>query len=119
MSVSHEITSETIAHNIIDDTVTHDVIIESITHEIGNEQGPPWPKWNPWDGISIEWETPTGVIDWTNTNYALAHTPSKWVRLYVNGVRQKEPGDYTLSSNIISFESPLIPWDILLADYNF
>lgn len=104
----------------VDDEITT-VTIEEVTTviEFTAEQGPPWPKWNPWDGISIEWETPTGVIDWTNTNYALAHTPSNWVRLYVNGMRQKEPGDYTLSSNIISFESPLIPWDILLADYNF
>jgi hypothetical protein len=54
-----------------------------------------------------------------NTIYALAHTPSNGVRIYLNGIRLRENIDYTRSSNILTFISPPVPWDLLLADYNY
>lgn len=114
INITEEITTVTIGEEIsmvtIEETVT---VIET------DGQWPPWPPWPPWDGSSSSWEIPIGTINWINTNFALAYTPVNWIRVYVNGMRQKNTIDYTISSNIISFIVPLIPWDILLADYNY
>lgn len=70
--------------------------------------------------VFIEWEIPSGTINSVNTNYSLANTPStNRDKIYLNGIRQKRTFDYTLSSNIITFISAPIAWDILLADYNY
>ena len=71
-------------------------------------------------GTFIEWEIPSGSINWVNLNFSLLNTPSaNRDKIYLNWIRQKRTLDYTLSSNIITFSSAPIPWDILLADYNY
>lgn len=101
---------------IVDEEITS-ITINEVTTVIETETQ--WPAWPPWEWNTSSWEIPIGSIDWINTNYALAYTPISSPKIYVNGMRQKESIDYTLSSNIISFIVPLIPWDILLADYNY
>lgn len=71
-------------------------------------------------GTFIEWEIPSGSINSSNLNFSLINIPStNRDKIYLNGVRQKRPLDYTMSSNIITFVTAPIPWDILLADYNY
>lgn len=60
---------------------------------------------------------PSWTINWINLNFTLPQTPD-WLQLYLNGMRQKETEDFTIWSNVITFISPPLPWDILLADYN-
>jgi hypothetical protein len=68
----------------------------------------------------IEWEAPLGAIDWANTTFVLSSSPiSETEKIYLNGVRLKYAIDYTLSSNIITLNTPPFAGEIILVDYNF
>ncbi len=67
---------------------------------------------------TVEWESPWWAINWINTSFYLAHTPIRCI-VFLNWVRQKLSLDYTLSSNIINFQVPPIPWDIIISDYSY
>lgn len=55
---------------------------------------------------NIENEVPTGTINGINTNFTLTNTPvSGNENVYLNGMRQKNTVDYTISNNIITFIS--------------
>lgn len=119
MPTTHEIITENVTHQIVDEIFQHVISEEIITHIIEAEQGPIGPQGVPWDGISNPWEIPSWTINWVNTNFVLSNTPTNWVKLYLNWMRQISPTDYSLSSNIVTFTSAPTPWDIILADYNF
>ena len=69
----------------------------------------------------VDAETPAGTVDGVNAAFTLAATPAPAasLRLYRNGLLQKEGVDFTLSGNTVSFLSGAVPQpgDILLAYY--
>lgn len=71
----------------------------------------------------VDNETPSGDLDGVDTTYTLANAPSPTtsLKVYVNGIRQKEGGsnDYTLSGSTITFTFAPIATDVILADYRF
>lgn len=111
--------------------ITHHQTLEWLSDVNGTPLTTTWqiPVWNNATGYFdftdnvlsySEWEVPSGTINGSNTNYSLANTPkTNRDKIYLNGIRQKKTIDYTLSSNIVTFVSAPIPWDILLADYNY
>jgi hypothetical protein len=73
-------------------------------------------------GISfVDFEAPGGTMDGTNATFTLANAPapSLSLTLFRNGVLQRQGGDYTLTTNTISFQSGAVPQatDLLLASY--
>lgn len=71
-------------------------------------------------GNFVSWEIPSWVINWVNTTYSLTNTPlNNTEALYINWIRLKKSFDYSISSNIITFVTSPIPWDIILIDYNY
>lgn len=104
---------------------TIEVVIEKapdVVVEFPSSQGASWPPWGPGadgDGVWVPGEVPIGVINGVNIYFSIAFTPSNGVRIYQNGLRLKENIDYTRSSNILTFASPPVAWDLLLADYNY
>jgi len=63
-------------------------------------------------------ETPSGTVNSSNTSFTIASTPvTGSLMLYVNGVRQKTTGDYSISGTTITFVTAPQTGDILLADY--
>lgn len=55
-------------------------------------------------------EVPSGTIDGTNATFTLAHTPvAGTLLLFVNGLLMNEGGDYTLSTNTITFAAGAKP----------
>lgn len=68
-------------------------------------------------------ETPSGVINGSNTVFTLAFTPSPTnsVQLYLNGLRMDQGLDYTLSGSTVTFASASAPQtgDVLLASYRY
>lgn len=72
-------------------------------------------SWNFIDG-----ETPVWTINGSNTVFTIANTPvANSEKIYINGVRQKQLWDYTISSAIITFTSAPIIWDTILVDYRY
>jgi hypothetical protein len=69
--------------------------------------------------IEVYNETPIWAINGSNVVFALAHTPVNWERIYLNWLRLRLNVDYTISTNIITMNSPPIAGDELLVDYNF
>ena len=71
----------------------------------------------------IDNEVPTGDLDGVDVTYTLANTPSPStsLKVYLNGVRQKEGGgnDYTQAAGVITFAAAPISTDQILADYRF
>jgi len=69
----------------------------------------------------VDGETPAGPVDGTNTVFSLNNIPSPpaSLALYRNGMRQKEGLDYTLSGNVITFNSASTPQpgDVLVCSY--
>lgn len=72
---------------------------------------------SPW--TQVQGEALVWAINGINLDFTISHTPLNWARIYLNGIRQKESIDCSTSSNIITFTIAPVPWDILLADYNF
>lgn len=73
-------------------------------------------------GSNADGETPSGLINSSNTVYTLVHTPSPAfsLQLYLNGaLQQAGGGDYTLSSATITFNSAPLTGSILLAWYRY
>jgi len=66
-------------------------------------------------------EVPSGAINASNTSFALAHTPTSGIQLYLNGVLQ-QPGsgkDYALSGTTITMTAAPNTGDVLLATYQY
>lgn len=72
-----------------------------------------------WGAVVLE-ETPIGVLDGVNQSFQLAHVPVT-IQLYMNGIRQKNGLDYTVSSFTITFATGAIPQtgDVIMADYTW
>lgn len=71
-------------------------------------------------GSFSENETPGGAMNNSNVTFTLANTPTaNSLKLYMNGLRQKYTGDYTLSGTTITMVSPPTSSDWLLADYRY
>lgn len=63
-------------------------------------------------------ETPTGVVDGMNDEFTLNHTPqTNSLNLFVDGVLQTNPADYTIAGNIITFAIPPTIGQVLFASY--
>ena len=71
--------------------------------------------------LFVDGETPSGLVNGTNTTFALAGSPSPVTSLevYRNGLVQTIGVDYTISGNVVSFLSVATPQtgDILQAYY--
>jgi hypothetical protein len=44
-----------------------------------------------------------GAVDGQNTVYTLSKTPATTPDVYLNGILEDDPGDYSLSSLVITF----------------
>lgn len=67
-------------------------------------------------------ETPTGVINGSNKDFTLAHTPDPVgsLQLFLNGaLQQAGGGDYTLTGNAIAFVNAPLTGSILIAYYTY
>lgn len=69
----------------------------------------------------VDAEVPAGTIDGSNAAFTLANapTPPSSLMLFRNGLLLTQGGDYTLSSNALTFQTGAVPQpsDILLASY--
>lgn len=67
----------------------------------------------------VDDEIPTGSVNGTNAVFTLANAPAPTsaIRLYLNGVRQLQGTDFTLSGKTITFTTPPTTGDILQAFY--
>jgi hypothetical protein len=69
----------------------------------------------------VDAETPGGTINGTNASFTLVNAPDPpaSLALFRNGLLQEQNGDYTLASNVITFETGAVPQpgDILVAYY--
>jgi len=69
----------------------------------------------------VDSETPLGTVDGANATFTLgaAPNPAGSLKLFRNGLLQKQGLDYTLTGNTITFLGAAIPQpgDVLLADY--
>lgn len=66
----------------------------------------------------VDQEVPTGLINSSNVTYTLANTPiAGSVHVYLNGIRMKTTGDYSISGTTITFVSAPQTGDTLIADY--
>lgn len=71
---------------------------------------------------SIQWmETPGGVVNGSNTIFTLVlpPSPSTALMLFVNGVLQRQGGDYTLLVDTITMTTAPVGVDVLRATYPF
>lgn len=73
---------------------------------------------NPSGNIDIFNEIPTGDINGSNNNFELSVSPlAGYSRVYLNGIRQFENIDYTVSGSIIHFTDAPLNNDIIRVDY--
>lgn len=67
---------------------------------------------------TTENEVPSGAINGSNVTFTLVGTPiTGSLRLYQNGIRLKNPDDYSITGSTITMVTAPITNDILLADY--
>jgi hypothetical protein len=73
----------------------------------------------PASGVFIWGETPTGSINGTNKNFTTAFSyAAGQLAVYLNGVRQRRPNDYTeTSSSAFQLINAPLTGDILSVDY--
>ena len=73
----------------------------------------------PSSGVSIWGEIPAGAINGTNKNFTTAFSyATGQLGVYVNGVRQRHPDDYTeTSASAFQLVSAPLTGDILSVDY--
>lgn len=65
-------------------------------------------------------ETPSGTIDGMNVTFYLANTPvAGTLSLYLNGVLQDVPDEYSITGNEITFVIAPVPESSLVADYEW
>lgn len=63
-------------------------------------------------------EVPSGSVNSSNTSFTLANTPTaNTVRVHLNGIRQKNTVDYTISGATITFVSAPTTGNLILIDY--
>jgi hypothetical protein len=71
-------------------------------------------------GTGVVGETPSGAIDGNNNVFILSHLPiSNTIKIFLNGLRQKENLDFIIYGATIMTATPPFPNDILLADYYY
>lgn len=90
------------------------------TDELGTYTGNAW-QWQKL-GNGVCNEVPSGEINGTNTAFQLQRAPAVGrLRLYQNGLRLREGVnyDYVLSGNTITMNTPPLPGDWLMADYEY
>jgi hypothetical protein len=73
----------------------------------------------PASGVFIWGEVPTGAINGTNKNFTTLNTyAAGQLAVYLNGVRQRRPDDYTeTSSSAFQLVSAPLSGDIVSVDY--
>ena len=73
----------------------------------------------PSSGVSIWGETPTGAINGVNKSYTTAFSyATGQLGVYLNGVRQRRPDDYTeTSATAFQLVSAPLTGDLLSVDY--
>lgn len=63
-------------------------------------------------------ETPAGDVNDVNTDFTLSQTPvASTLRVYLNGIRQKAGLNFTLATDVITFDIPPFTGDVIIADY--
>ncbi len=68
--------------------------------------------------VFVDGETPSGLVNDTNTVYTLASTPVVGsVKVYLNGMRMKVTEDYTISGTTLTFLIAPATGDNILIDY--
>ncbi len=71
-------------------------------------------------GTAVAEEVPTGSINGSNTAFTIAHTPlASTFKLYLNGAREQNGTDYTLSGTNITFTTAPLTGSILFVDYSY
>lgn len=71
-------------------------------------------------GTSISGEVPAGPIDGFNTTFVLGHTPlPNTLKIFKNGLRQKQILDFSFFPDTITFVSPPESGDLILCDYTY
>lgn len=103
--------------------IAHELVSAIVDDGVGGEVGPS--EWNAdhkgdISQFQIDNEAPAGDIDGVNAVYTLANTPVVGsVKLYRNGMRDKESLHYSISGATITRLSGNIlgTGDFLLADY--
>jgi hypothetical protein len=72
------------------------------------------------NGAAITWnEVPSGTIDGNNKIYFLSNAPGmNKILLLLNGLAQQINVDFTISSNVITFNSAPQPGDTIWAIYS-
>lgn len=71
------------------------------------------------DSHIIDDETPSGIINGSNTAFVLAGDPNPLssLKVYRNGMRQRVSEDYTISGRTITFTTAPVVGEIILCDY--
>lgn len=64
-------------------------------------------------------EVPSGLINGSNVNFTLAHTPLNGIELVLNGATLQPGTDYTLSGTTITFAVPPAPGSIIICHYEY
>jgi len=66
-------------------------------------------------------EEPTGTVNGSNVTFTLANTPvsSSSVKLYLNGIFQRQGTDYTISSATITMATAPVSGQVLDANYRY
>jgi hypothetical protein len=69
----------------------------------------------------VDLETPSGAVDGANRNFLLSQAPypASSVHLYRNGILQKQSVDYSVSGNMVTFQTASTPQpgDLLSVSY--
>lgn len=70
-----------------------------------------------WIGSIFEQETPTGLVNGSNTVYLIPSVPhsNKAVMVFINGLMQRQGIEYTISGSTITMtQAPLTGQDIFI-----
>lgn len=100
----------------MDDIVIIEEVVERIILIEAGPQGPPGTGAIAWN------ESPTGLINGTNTVFVLAHLPESpdSLMLFLNGLLQRGAGnDYDIAEHSITFTQAPILGDLLTVTYAY
>lgn len=71
-------------------------------------------------GTPVSGEVPSGPVDGSNKSFVLSHVPNtNTIKLFLNGVRQKETLDFNIIGDTITFVGAPVSGDLLLSDYGY
>jgi len=71
-------------------------------------------------GTIVVRETPSGLVNGSNTDFTLAHTPKSGTEeVYLNGLLQDPTNDYTISTNTITFVAAPKTGDKIRVSYRY